>query len=168
MKNKRVLAIDPVSRRFGYAVLEWPLILVDWGVKSTRKQKKEKTLTIISKLVKRYHPTVIVLEDCSNARSRRCPRIEKLIGSICRYAVKENIAVRVFSRSQVRQVFDAFGAITKYEIAHAISRQLPELVPRLPRYRKPWMSEDYRMALFNATALALTYRYTYREPKKKY
>jgi len=27
---------------------------------------------------------------------------------------------------------------------------------RLPRLRKPWMSEDYRMSIFDAVALALT------------
>jgi hypothetical protein len=33
----------------------------------------------------------------------------------------------------------------------------PELAPRLSRFRKPWMSEDYRMSIFDAVALALTF-----------
>ena len=37
------------------------------------------------------------------------------------------------------------------------SKRFPELAPRLPRSRKPWMSEDYRMSIFDAVALALTF-----------
>jgi len=59
--------------------------------------------------------------------------------------------------SRVKKVFAVFRANTKHEIAHAVAQQLPELAPRLPRFRKPWMSEDYRMAIFDAAALALTY-----------
>ena len=45
----------------------------------------------------------------------------------------------------------------KQEIAIAIAERFPELAPRLPRSRKPWMSEDYRMSIFDAVALALTF-----------
>jgi hypothetical protein len=32
---------------------------------------------------------------------------------------------------------------------------LAELAPRLPRFRKPWMSEDYRMSIFDAVSWAV-------------
>ena len=32
---------------------------------------------------------------------------------------------------------------------HGIANRFPELDPRLPRFRKPWMSEDYRMSIFD-------------------
>jgi len=147
--------------------VEWPFNLVDWGVKSVRTKKKRRTLAMITGLIRRYKPYVIVLENCDGDGSHRCSRIEKLIGAICREAVKDNVAVRVFSRTEIKEVFGAFGAATKYEIAHAIARQLPELTPHLPRYRKAWMSEDYRMAFFNATSLALTYIYTRQIRAKK-
>jgi len=28
---------------------------------------------------------------------------------------------------------------------------------RLPRFRKPWMSEDYRMSIFDAVGFGLTF-----------
>jgi len=34
----RVLAIDPSTRGFGFAVLEGPSRLIDWGVKETRSK----------------------------------------------------------------------------------------------------------------------------------
>jgi len=49
------------------------------------------------------------------------------------------------------------GAPNKQEIAGAIAKRFPELAPRLPRFRKPWMSEDYRMSIFDAVGLAITF-----------
>jgi len=33
----------------------------------------------------------------------------------------------------------------------------PELTPRFPRFKKPWMSEDYRMSIFDAIAFATAF-----------
>ena len=53
----------------------------------------------------------------------------------------------------------------KYEIAIAIAKRFPELAPRLPRLRKPWMSEDDRMSIFDAIGLAAAFFYV--ENKKR-
>jgi hypothetical protein len=65
--------------------------------------------------------------------------------------------VRSFSRVKVKLVFSESGAQTKQEIAVAIAKRFPELAPRLPRFRKPWMSEDYRMSIFDAVGFGLTF-----------
>ena len=43
-KDIRVLAIDPSTRGFGFAVLEGPNRLIDWGVKETKTEQKRRTL----------------------------------------------------------------------------------------------------------------------------
>jgi hypothetical protein len=43
----------------------------------------------------------------------------------------------------------------KDQIARLIVTRFPELAPRLPPERKPWTSEDTRMAIFDAAAFAL-------------
>ena len=48
-------------------------------------------------------------------------------------------------------------ARTKDEIARAIAKLLPEFAARVPPMRKLWMSEDYRMGLFDALSLVFTY-----------
>ena len=96
-----------------------------------------------------------MLEDCRG--SRRCARVEGLIDKVRQLAVKEGLKSRCIPVSRVKKVFRTFLANTKHEIAHAVAQQLPELAPWLPPYRRPWMSEDYRMAIFDAAALALTY-----------
>lgn len=155
--SRRVLAIDPTPRGFGFAVLEGPSNLIDWGVKSVRNRKKAGTLVRTADLIRQYRPDVVVLEDCGVKSARRCRRIVLLIRSIQELAVSSGIKSRTFSRARIRNVFSLGGASTKYQIALAIAAQLPELAQRVPRYRMPWMSEDYRMAFFNAAALALTY-----------
>jgi hypothetical protein len=40
-------------------------------------------------------------------------------------------------------------------MAQAVAARFPELAPRLPPQRKPWMSEDCRMAIFDAAAFVL-------------
>src|SRR5713226_5226422 len=149
---KRVLALDPTSRGFGFVVLESPTTLIDWGGKVIRKQNEAKILAKVSKLIRYYLPEIIVLED--HRGSRRCARIRRLLDQVCRLATKEGIKSRRIRVSLVKKVFRAFRATTKHEIAHVVAQQLPELAPQLPRFRKPWMSEGYGMAFFDAAALA--------------
>jgi Holliday junction resolvasome RuvABC endonuclease subunit len=155
--SKRVLGIDPTPRGFGFVVLEGPTALIDWGVKSTRRNKGVNTLNKVSDMIRQYRPDVIILEDCTGADSRRCERVELLIQSIQKLMAKIGVKCRTFSPSRIRKVFAPLGAETKHQIARAIADQLPQLSPSVPPYRKPWMSEDYRMAFFDAAALALTY-----------
>ena len=155
VNSKRVLAIDPTSRGFGFVVLEWPTTLVDWGVKDVRQQNESKTLRKVSKLIQHYRPEIIVLEDYEG--SRRSERIRTLIEKVSRLAVREGVKIRRIPGSRRKKVFKTFHAHNKHEIAHAVAQQLPELAPQLPPYRKAWMSEDYQMAIFDAAALALTY-----------
>jgi hypothetical protein len=152
---KRVLAIDPTSRGFGYIVLESATTPVDWGGKTVRPKEKEKTLAKISKLIRHYQPEIIVLEDCKG--SRRCARVQSLLDAVCRLAVTEGLKSSCIPVLRVKEVFRTFRANNKHEIASAVAQQLPELAPWLPPLRKPWMSEDHRMAIFDAAALALTY-----------
>jgi Holliday junction resolvasome RuvABC endonuclease subunit len=149
-----MIAIDPTSRGFGFVVFEGPERLIDWAVVETRKDKQEECLRRVAELMGRYRPDMLVLEDSTGRGSRRCPRVQKFINKVQRLAGKESIATRSFSRAKVRQAFSDSGAKTKYEIATVIAKRFPELALRLPPIRKPWMSEDDRMSLFDAASLA--------------
>src|SRR2546422_6406966 len=74
-------------------------------------------------------------------------------------ARSRKLRVTLFSRERVRQVFFADGKGTKDALAEILAKRFPEeLGFRLPPKRRPWMSEDYRMGIFDAVALALTLR----------
>lgn len=162
----RVLAIDPSIRGFGFAVLEGPKRLIDWGVKSARQNKNAVSLAKVADLIRYYKPDVIVLENCERTGSHRCKRVQGLITAVIKLGAELKIRTRRFSPSQVRQAFADCGARTKHEIARAIADCLSELASRLPPLRRPWMSEDYRMNIFDAVSLALTF-YQYHQPRQK-
>jgi len=153
----RVLAIDPSIRGFGFAILEGPDRLIDWGVRETKVDKKRKSLRFIAELIDRYQPSVFVVEDYAAKGSRRCGRVRELINDISKLAVKRKVKVRSCSSVKVKQAFAECGGTNKYKIAVEIANRFPELAPRLPRFRKPWMSEDYRMSIFDAAGLGLTF-----------
>ena len=156
-RDRRVLAIDPSTRGFGFAVIEGRHRLIDWGVKETRTDKRRRALVLVAELIELYQPAVLVVEDYRGKGSRRCGRVQRLIDDTAKLALKKKVKVRRFSRADINRAFSEFGARNKYEIAQAIAKRFPELKPRLPPFRKPWMSEDYRMSIFDAVAFAATY-----------
>jgi hypothetical protein len=102
----RILAIDPSTRGFGYAVLEGSERLIDWGVKETRTEKTKRALASIADLIGLYQPRVLVLEDYAGKGSRRCVRVEKLIDSTSKLALKKNVKVRsIFQSGNQENVF---------------------------------------------------------------
>lgn len=157
---KRVLAIDPITRGFGYAVLEGPHALLDWGLKGTSRWPEPRErwcLREITELVETYGPDRIIVEDCLKSRSRLGLRNQHLLKQVIQLADEFGIPTSRITRTAMRSVFVPAGASTKYQIARAIAERFPELGWRMPRLRKPWMSEDARMGIFDALAFALAF-----------
>lgn len=158
-KHKLVLAIDPSPRGFGYALFESPKKPLDWGVTDIRIQTARRSEQRIMKLINFYQPEVIVLEDCSKDKSRRCIRVKNLISEILKFAQLKKIQTKTYSRNRIQEVFSLLGARNKHEIAKEICDFLPEFEPRRPSRRKIWMSEDNRMNIFDAVSMVLAYYY---------
>lgn len=153
-----VLSIYPTSRGFAFAFFEGPESPFDWGVKEIKeKHKNTKTIDEIKKLIDRYRPEVLVIEDTGDRKSRRTSRIRKLYRMLAHLAETEYVEIHRYSKSIVKECFASVGARTKYEIAKAIATRMPAFAHRIPRFRKPWMSEDHRQSLFDAVALALVF-----------
>ncbi len=152
-QKKRVLGIDPVTRGFGFAIFEGPELLIDWGVAHVRTDKHAQCLNRVERLMDRYRPEVIVVENAEGESSRRCERVKTLLKDAIKMAVKHNIEAYTFSRSEVRKAFASSGATTKEQIAGILAARHPELLPYLPPHRKCWMSEDVRISIFDAAAL---------------
>jgi hypothetical protein len=158
-KHPRILAIAPSTRGFGYAVLEGQKMLVNWGVKSVKGDKNAGSINEVEKMIAHYGPEIMVLEDTATKESRRCPRIQALTKRLVALAEGRSIKVALFSRKQVLRTFFADGCGTKHALAEIIAERFPEeLGFRLPPKRRAWMSEDSRMDIFDAVALALMLR----------
>jgi hypothetical protein len=151
---RRVLAVDPFSRGVGFAVLEGPDRLIDWGLRTTVRADNAKSARVIDKLVDRFRPDVLALEDWESAGSRRCVRVKILLD---RVAADEGtrVLVRFIARRDVRAIGPLPQTGTKRGRACFLADRFPELQPFLPPVRKLWMPEDDRMAIFDAVGFAV-------------
>jgi Holliday junction resolvasome RuvABC endonuclease subunit len=153
------MGIAPSTRGFGFALIEGLNTLADWGVRSIKGDKNAGVVAKMDELINLYAPDVIALEDTAAKPARRSPRIRALSKQIVRLAKRRKVIVAPFSRKQIRQAFFADGQGTKHALAEILAKRFPdELGLRLPPKRRPWMSEDFRMGIFDAVALALTFR----------
>ena len=158
-KYPRILAIAPCTKGFGYAVLEGHKILVGWGVKTVEGDKNTGAIEKVEDMIAHYNPQVMVLEDTAIRGSRRSPRIKRLTKRLVAVAERRNIKVALFSQKQIRQVFLGDCPGTKHALAEIIAARFPEeLGFLLPPKRRDWMSQDSRMDIFDAVALALVVR----------
>jgi Holliday junction resolvasome RuvABC endonuclease subunit len=158
-KDRRILSIAPSSCGFGFVVLEGDEIFVDWGVKKVTGNKNAQSLKKAEDLIIQYQPAVLVLENTSANGSRRSLRIRTLTHQIIEMTTTRNVKVKLFSRDQVMKAFITEKKGTKQEVAEIIAQRFPvELGSSLPAKRKLWKSEDSRMTIFDAVALALTFR----------
>jgi len=153
-----VAAVHLNSRGFGFVLFEGPLAPLDWGIAEARgKEKRETLLARVDALFARYQPNVIVLQDMSERGTHRPHRIRHLNEEIVEIAERYGFPVLFFSRAEVRQCFTYMEAVTKDTIAAAIAKHIPAFERFLPPPRKLWNSEDARMGIFDAAALALTF-----------
>ena len=155
-------------------LFEGPLAPLDWGIAEARgKEKRETLLARIDALFAgvdehgpvfaQYQPNVIVLQDMSERGTHRPHRIRHLNEAIVEIAERYGFPVLFFSRAEVRQSFAYMEAVTKDTIAAAIAKHIPAFERFLPPPRKLWNSEDARMGIFDAAALALTFFHTHGE-----
>jgi hypothetical protein len=164
MKDKHtddalILAVYPAVRGFGFALFHGAWTPIDWGFRHVDGDKNTACLDKVRALIEDYAPDTLLLEDHRGAGSRRCPRVTVLIDEIARLAMGKGISVARYSRDQIRECFAEFDATSKYDIARAISRVLPEFPPQLPPERKIWLPEDTRMSIFDAVSLIFTHFY---------
>ena len=153
-----VTAIYVNARGFAFVVFEGPLAPIDWSIVEVRgSDKRERILGRIDALLGRYRPNVLVVQKMGQSGSDRSQRIRRLNEAIIAMAKRYSLSVATISRDEVRQQFAYLGSTTKETIAAAIAKHIPAFERFLPLPRKPWKSEDARMGMFDAAALALTF-----------
>jgi hypothetical protein len=153
-----VLSIYPNTRGFAFVLFQSSLSPFDWGVKEVRgRRKHSRCLAKIVTILDRYQPEILVLQDTSPDGTRRVRWVTNLNAAIAELAEGREILRYRYSREDVRGAFGYLGAVNKQIIAEAIAKHIPVFERYVPPPRKPWMSEDARMGLFDAAALALVF-----------
>ena len=157
-KYFRLLAISPSASGFGFIVLEGTDTLADWGTKGARKDKNKCCISHAEKLIRKYEPNALVLYDHA-INPRRSERIRTLNSGFVDLARTHKLKVKLFPRAEVDHVFFPQGGATKYKIAKLIAERVSdELAAMLPPERRAWNPEHRRMDIFDAFALAVTFR----------
>lgn len=154
----RIFALDPTTKGLGYVVFELPFRLVEWGLTHVTGDKYAGAIARFQKLLDRFRPDTVVLEDPSAPGSRRSLRVRDLIQALVKLARERGVVVVTVARSAVLKCFSSEDEpATKQSIAERLTKDFPELTEKLPLPRKPWESEAARMSIFDALALAVTY-----------
>ncbi len=146
------LAIHPSTYGFGYALADGPLSLVDWGLAHAKGDKNAECLRKAEKLLTRYRPDLLVLEEFDAKASRRHPRIRRLCRSLVSLASVHNIATWFVSRENVAIKLGLLEGATRYHVAGRVAEIFPELKHLLPPPRSVWENEQPKMALLASAA----------------
>jgi hypothetical protein len=158
-KNKIVFSIYPNANGFGFVYMENPRELLDFGSIRINPVTNRKTLSRIKQALEYLRPSIVIVLDPKGKVSRTGKRVRQLIKNILVHARDADLKVMQYSRDQIREVFEQFGAVTKYEISQILLTEFKELELKMPKRRKLWTSEDRNMAIFDALSLAVTWFY---------
>lgn len=158
-KQNVVYAVFPNANGFGFVYMENARKLLDYGAVRISPISNRRVLDRIKRSFEYFRPTIVIVQDPEGKTSRTGNRVRKLIERIVAYAAEQKLPVVQYSRDQVKDVFEQFGAVTKYEIAQLLLTEFKELETKAPKERKLWTSEHHNMAIFDALSLALTWFY---------
>ena len=154
----RVLAIAPTSRGFGYVVMEGPRQLISYGNKTILRNKNARALVWVDKFIRLYQPNILMLPDVNAKDTHRAKRIKELHHRMGTLARTREVKLTLVKTTQIRERLTGASRGTKQAMAEKLAEWFPdELQARLPPKRRPWMSEDPRMDLFDAVGLAMTF-----------
>ena len=157
----RILALDLRTLRLGFAVLEAPGELLEWGTRRWRPANGTDPAAFIRRriasLIKLYEPAIIVVKRASRQGGGRNSKQEGLLDTIMEEARRRSVKVELIARREVRAAFAANGQTTKHAIASHIALLFPELSWKLPPSRKAWSNEPHVMTIFDALSVGLTH-----------
>jgi hypothetical protein len=161
MAEPRILAIDLRAQLFGFAVLEGPRTLLDWGRKPFRNHGARNDLMVvcrkITKLLGFFAPSIIVLKHTRGRNDREPVRSKSIVEAIRREAKSRSIELVLLKRKDIHIAFRQSSGISKYEIAGLVAEIFPELAWKLPPNRKNWQPEHHNMPIFDAISLGVAY-----------
>jgi hypothetical protein len=154
--NSRILAIELRHRRFGFAAMEVPKELLDTGVRTFRSAAH--IAETIRPLAKLFTPSVIVIKIATHNDRKYRGGMAAIVRRIRQEASVRSIPIDRVTVEWVRSLLGG-GTGNKEYIAQFVIQAFPSLSWKLPptRERKPWISEGWNMAVFDAVAVGLAY-----------
>ncbi len=151
------LSIFPSRRGLAFAFFDGAWTPLDWGYRRADGDKNVSAIEFVKAFIQNYKPEILLLPDPTAISARHGKRVSDLLVQLEVLGNMTGIHTVKYSREHIQECFEQFGASTRYEIADAISKNLPEMTPQLPPQRKPWLPENGRMRIFDAVSLIFTH-----------
>ena len=155
-RHERVLALDVRPQKYGFAVLEGPDALLDWGVRSCRNGQIVRTGRIDS-LLQSYSPHFVVIRRREHNSRKAANAVRALIAKITTEARRYSVKTRFISGKRIRRLFERYGCMNKHEIASLLAEWFDEIRWKLPTKRRPWESEKYNTLIFDGVATGIAF-----------
>ena len=158
--TNRILALEVRSRATGFAVIDAPGHLVEWGRRKHKVTGSEFTRVVeqrIEAIINLCPPATIVVRTRKVRSLKARRRITAILHTIRRKAHGRSIEFRTISAKSIRQFFAVRQCHSKHQIATLVAHLFPQLSWKLPPKRKSWKSEDHRLMIFDAAATALAF-----------
>jgi hypothetical protein len=161
MRNtERIMAIDLRRSRFGYAVLDGPNSVLEWGsgeIWADGKERGDFKNTRLRSALRVSSPATVVVRRSQYRGSLDASLRDRLLGQIRRDADGYSIPVEMISQAEIRMAFHLPKRASKYKIASVIAQRFPELRLKLSAGRRAWEPELHSMIVFDAIAAGLAY-----------
>jgi hypothetical protein len=147
--SRRILAVDIRSRRFGYAVFQMPVELLDSGI--TRFESLGTATVRIAAFCKMFRPSTIVFRKELVRRGRSYINANAVRRALRNEARRRSIPIVTIEKRTLDNWFHRHGKAGKYAIASFVADRFPQLSWKLPSQRKPWQPEPWNLCLFDRT-----------------
>jgi hypothetical protein len=143
-----------VQKGFGFAVVEGARV-VDFGTRGAVKGTPDGAVLALTKLLSRYRPAVVVMEDTKHRQARRHLHASRLTTRLGVTAKSRGVLVQTIP---LVMVLGRFGPKTsKHTMAVLLGERFREIQSRVPRKRKPWETERAMLGAFVAVGFAAHY-----------
>jgi hypothetical protein len=155
-RHERVLALEVRPQKYGFAVLEGPDALLDWGVRSHRNGLVARAGRIDS-LLESYSPHFVVLRHSEHNSRQAANAVRAVTVKITIEARRHSVQTQFISGKKIRRFFARNGCVNKHQIASLLAEWFEELSWKLPPKRRLWQSEHYNMMIFDAVGTAMAF-----------
>jgi hypothetical protein len=161
-EQKRILALEIRLSKTGFAVLQGPTKLLDWGVGvrwfgRNNRSHKHAVSNRLRALMRLHGPSVVVarrINHYSAPANKRFAAILRSIRAECRRGPTE---FKVIPTRRVQRHFALLGHSTRHEVATSLAERFEQLSWKLPRRKKSYQSEATGMLIFDAAATGATF-----------
>ena len=152
------MALEVRSGRFGFALLQ-DSTLLDWGVRRYPADSVGTAVALrrVRTLLDRYSPSLVITRQTCPLSLKSSQSSGAVIQAIRTELKNHSIKFEVSTRKRIKRFFATHGCNAKHEIASLLAERFAPLKWALPRRRRPWDSEAYATAIFDAVAIAVAF-----------